>query len=313
MSLGQATAQPNFKREYGNSMNTDYADQILSAGIAIIPVKYQDKRPDEFYLPGGWEPFKTHLPAQSEVEQWFQTPHNYGVVAGWQGLMMLDFDDATEYSRWRMWATRRGGMADFVARSAFQVQSSRGVHVYVRCEQPGANRKAGKVDIKFRGYVLGPGSIHPSGTEYRALRDALILPVIKMLSDILPAELLEQSTLPAQAKRPAQIVERDPWQAAMESTQAQPVGAGAIDKIKKMFRVEDMFSNLKSTSRDGRWQLTECPFHDDKHPSFWVDTQAQLCGCFSGCTSKPLDVINLYARLHGMTNGEAIRSLARMC
>ncbi len=48
-----------------------------------------------------------------------------------------------------------------------------------------------------------------------------------------------------------------------------------------------------------------------ENPSFWVDTKAQLCGCFSGCTNVPLDAINLYARLHGISNVAAIKEMSR--
>jgi len=292
-----------------------YPYSILSAGIGLIPVQYKDKRPDAKLLPKDdngqptWQPFKTQLPSQDDLARWFITPHNYGVVTGWRGLLVLDFDDSNEYARWRMWAVKRGGLANFAATSAFQVQSSRGVHVYLRCETPGANRKIGKIDVKFRGYVLGPGSIHPTGVEYKALKDAFILPLIATLSDVLPAEMLQHTELPQNINKPMQLTS-DPWKAAMEP----PVilGNGVVDKIKKLFRVEELFTNLKSTSRDSRWQMTNCPFHDDKHPSFWLDTQQQICGCHAGCTVKPLDVIGLYARLYGMTNGEAIRVLAKM-
>ncbi|MFZ6028072.1 MAG: bifunctional DNA primase/polymerase [Chloroflexota bacterium] len=292
-----------------------YASQILSAKIGLIPVIYKDKRPDHRLLPPDgagkptWEPFKTTLPSHEDLKRWFRTPHNYGVVAGWQGLMVLDFDEATEYSRWQFWATQQGGIAKFAAQNAFQVTTSRGVHVYLRCKNTEPNRKARKIDIKFKGYVLGPGSVHPAGAEYRAIRDVLIFPVISSLSDILPAELLEHSELPQNMKRPM-LLANDPWKAAMEKS--RPLKAGVVEKIKMILRIEEFFTDLKPTSRDGRWQIAKCPFHDDANPSFWIDTQQQICGCFSGCTAKPIDVIGLYARLYGLANGESIRVLARM-
>lgn len=293
-------------------MTLFYPYEFLKAGIGIIPVQYRDKAPDHTQLPkvdghATWEPFKTQLPTAADLNKWFSAPRNYGVVAGWMNLMILDFDDAGEYTRWRLWASKT--TARFAAENAFQVQTSRGVHVYLRCEIPGANRKVGKIDVKFKGYVLGPGSIHPSGAEYRALKSVLFFPVISHLSDILPAELLETSNLPSQVKTAPLVISNDPWQSAMESS--RPAGIGAVEKIKKAMRIEDFFSELHPTSRDGRWQITCCPFHDDKHPSFWVDTEQQICGCFAGCTPKPLDVIGLHSKLYGLSNGEAIRLLAK--
>lgn len=296
-------------------MNLSYPTQFIHAGIAIIPVQYRDKRPNHAMLPIGadgkptWEPYKTTLPSDLDLQRWFTKPSNYGVVAGWKGLLILDFDDATEYSNWRLWASRVGSQARFVAENAFQVQSSRGVHVYLRSETQGANRKAGKIDIKYRGYVLGPGSIHPSGKEYRALKSALVMPLISSLSDVLPGEILTQA-VPDNVKSPVQQTAADPWSSAMHS---QPIlSNGTVDKIKRTLRIEDNFITTQRTSGDGRWLLTRCPLHDDHKPSFWIDTQHQICGCFSGCTPKPLDVIGLHARMYGLSNAEAIRVLAGM-
>jgi DNA primase len=53
------------------------------------------------------------------------------------------------------------------------------------------------------------------------------------------------------------------------------------------------------------------PTHDDSDPSFWVDTRTGLCGCFGNCelNKKSTDVIGLYAKINGITYGEAIREM----
>lgn len=294
---------------------SNYPTQFLNAGISIIPVKYRDKRPDASQLPRDaddkptWEPFKTNLPSADDLHRWFAKPNNYGVICGWKNLLVLDFDDAGEYSKWRLWASRVGGQPRFIAENAFQVTTSRGVHVYLRCETPGANRKAGKIDIKYRGYVLGPGSVHPSGIIYRALKSALIFPLIHSLSDVLPGEILVQA-VPDNVRPPVIVRAADPWVSAMQTPPA--LGNGVVEKIKKTLRIEDNFIQKSQTSADGRWYITRCPLHDDHKPSFWIDTEQQICGCFSGCTPKPLDVIGLHARMYGLDNSEAIRVLASM-
>lgn len=277
--------------------------QFLRAGIGIIPIKLRDKLPAMELLPidvhGGrtWEPFKTQLPSLDDLRRWFARPHNYGVLAGWQNLVVLDFDDMTEYITWQLWATKSGGMAAYVAQSAYRVASSRGMHVYIRLPHREKNRKAGKIDIKGNGYVLGPGSIHPTGIEYRAMRDSLNFPIVDALSDVLPAALLipsQASTSPVNAWQPAP---------------ARPApGSSLVGKVKASYDIETMFPGARSTGKG--WLLDLCPFHDDRHPSFWINTRRQICGCFAGCTPKPLDVINLYGRLHGLSNREAIFALS---
>jgi DNA primase len=67
-----------------------------------------------------------------------------------------------------------------------------------------------------------------------------------------------------------------------------------------------------------------CPFHQlDRAPSakpkFWVNSTKGICGCFvPTCQAqapggKPMDVVNFYARLKRISNGQAIAELAKVC
>ena len=80
-----------------------------------------------------------------------------------------------------------------------------------------------------------------------------------------------------------------------------------VDEVKRAHRIEDYISDITFTG--AHWGVAKCPFHEDTNPSFWVDTERQLCGCFT-CTSMPMDVIYLYARLNNLNNADAIRGLA---
>jgi DNA primase len=61
---------------------------------------------------------------------------------------------------------------------------------------------------------------------------------------------------------------------------------------------------------------SRCPFHKDDRPSFWVDDEAGLWGCYSaGCPVNAQgvaahDVINLRMWAHGISIQAAIRQLA---
>ena len=285
----------------------DWTKLWVSMGIGVIPVRYKDKRPAV-----AWEKYKTELPTPEELSTWFtQGKHNYGVLAGWNNLMVLDFDDVAEYNTWLGWAVEKPVDTDILSK-AFAVLTSRGVHIYMRLASTIKNHKVGKIDIKTAGYVLGPGSIHPSGAEYRAMRETIHLPLIMTLSDVLPAHLLVTHTEHIEGvcvPRVETVSASDPWHTVNDPT---TVSGTLIQLIRKKFRIEDFFTDKVRTSVNARWFLTRCPLHEDKEPSMWLDTEHQLCGCFAGCTPKPLDVINLYARLHGMTNELAIQELARM-
>lgn len=289
-------------------MIIENAMKFLQAGIGIIPVGYRDKRPDFRNLPTdasghpSWEIFKTTLPDVCDLQRWFSSANNnYGVVAGWQGLCVLDFDDMAEYSHWLFWAAQVGKFTKWVAENAFRVSTNRGVHVYIRLPHHEKNRKVGKIDIKGDGYVLGPGSVHPSGKVYISMRSSWNFPMIQALSDVLPAALLvSPNTEPIPVSAAA-----NPWAARPSG---QQVGGSLVKKIRGSYRIEDFFPAAKQTG--AHWLMTTCPLHDDHNPSFWIDTERQICGCFSGCTPLPLDVINLYARMHGLNNSDALAVMA---
>ena len=57
----------------------------------------------------------------------------------------------------------------------------------------------------------------------------------------------------------------------------------------------------------GRFRSARCPFHEDKKPSFWIDSELNTWGCHAESITG--DVINLYALLVGKTNSEAIKDL----
>lgn len=273
-------------------------------GVATIPVRYKDKRPEL----KSWQEFQKRLPTDTELLKWFSGSfHNLGVVVGWNNLVVIDFDTDTEYSRWGLWIAKRP-IYRWV-KQTLQVKTARGYHVYFTTSQPAQNVKLPGIDIKaIGGYVLFPPSVHPSGVQYQIISG--ILPIrINALSDVLPAELLATYTdLPERKINlpmlPVTGVD-DPWERA---SQPFDPSQDLIEQIKQRYRINDFFPKLISK---GRWAMTNCPFHDDRCPSMWVDTEYQLCGCFAGCTAKPYDVIDLYARLHNLSVQEAIRIMAR--
>lgn len=286
------------------------ATRFYTLGIGSIPVKLQQKFPNI----GSWLEYQTRLPTTGELITWFSKPGNVGIVTGWQNLVVIDFDSQNVFRSWQMWAAKQGRMsaANNVLRHAYKVNTARGVHVYLETAQPEKNKHLPGVDIKARGgYVLGAGSIHPTGVVYEAQGTSLILPHVEALSDVLPASLLLQVQQPAHVVMSSPILSTndDPWALA---DNPPPITAHLVDHIKQTLRIENLLVDTEQTSHDGRWLRCRCPLHEDDNPSFWIDTARQICGCFGGCTNKPLDVVNLYARLYGLTNTEAIYALRRL-
>jgi len=94
-----------------------------------------------------------------------------------------------------------------------------------------------------------------------------------------------------------------------------------ISVIKSKMTLASLLDQVTVRRRiSGEWELWECPFcqsektrKDGKphEPRFWVNTRLEISNCFHPrCQAlKPMDVINLYARLRGITNSDAIRRL----
>lgn len=102
-----------------------------------------------------------------------------------------------------------------------------------------------------------------------------------------------------------------------------------IDKIKAALPLAPFVApytgGLKPSGRG--WYIGRCPFHQppDDPPNkrrFWVNSESGLCGCFvprcpAFCDrridphSRPMDIINFYARLKNITTGQAVEELGR--
>lgn len=273
---------------------------LSSLGFSVIPQYLRTKIP-KFK----WGKYQTMAPSETELRRWFSVPSNGAVVCGANNLMVIDFDDIELFTEWRM-STIDSPIAAYVANNAYMVKTARGVHVYTRYAGEIRNMHFDGIDIKgYGGLVTLPGSIHPSGyvyTEYGGRE----FPVVSDLHDVLPASMMIMT--------PQRIIERRISVAEMSAADVLDMDADSpwvdLEQIKERYKIEDMLPDVVMYS-GSHWGVTKCPFHDDENPSFWVDTKAQLCGCFSGCTNVPLDAINLYARLHGISNVAAIKEMSR--
>jgi hypothetical protein len=307
--------------------NLQSAEQWLKDGIAPIPIRARDKRPT-----GSWQQYQTQLPTYQDLLTWFPADNdlNLAVVTGWQGLTVADFDSILRSHKWLLWAMKSKVTRD-ISNRTYRVRTARGMHVYILVKGAAPRSRLFPnlgVDVKGTGgYVVVPPSVHPSGAIYGSERppgqpptDKALAPRLlsEGLSDILPAaELVRAAVEDPDPDSPIRIVlpdlatvaSADPWDAAARVVEFDR--ARGLARIKNTFRIEDWFPDRTRSSSDGRWWLARCPWHDDQNPSFWIDTTRQLCGCHAGCTPRPLDVIDVFARVCSLSNEEAIRQLSR--
>ena len=296
----------------------DQAKTFLSMGIGIIPLFHRGKKPEASLIGGTWEQYSVSLPSVCDLSNWLVADwRNYGVVAGWNNLVVIDFDSMDYFNVWKLWAADRGEYINSVIEKSFKVKTSRGIHVYVSTLEPAVNdkriSKKGGIDIQaHRKFVVGPGSTHPSGYVYEAQGEMVFPIVFDGIESILPIDLfphvtaeVETGTMPA-----VEITHNNTEYNAFESASFAGDGVDLITKVKSMVRIENMITGARRTSTDSRWYVALCPFHADHNPSMWIDTRRQLCGC-NTCGMKPMDVINLYSRMHNLNESLAVTELAR--
>jgi DNA primase (bacterial type) len=290
----------------------DFAMQFLELGVSVIPLYHRSKNP----LLISWEPYKTKLSADLEIRQWFPTDwNNYGVVAGWQNLVIIDFDDIEYFNLWQLWCGTQDSDVQYIAERSFKVLTRRGIHVYLMTDKPASNSKRiakkGGIDIQAQGkYVVGPGCVHPSGHVYEPTGD-FIFPIVPDIESIMPLDLFPPvaiSDVEFHGEPPVIVPMVTQYDAFAAASVASDVDL--ISKVKQSVRIENLFSGVQKSGVDGRWLKALCPFHDDAHPSFWIDTRKQLCGC-NVCGMKPMDAINLYSRMHNISESLAVSELAR--
>lgn len=270
------------------------AERWVGEYLPVLPVHFMSKKA---MVP--WEEFQTRLPSHTELANWFYSSlRNIGLIVG-NGLVVIDFDVQEAFDYW---------LPEFLTQypgGTYMVKTRRGVHVYVHTEQPAKNYHGPLLDIKAeRGYVLIPPSIHPSGYEYQVLLDVPVLQV-ERLEDVLPEYFMPTPEV-SESVAPAQyVVCDDPWEMADSAGEVD-----SVQEIRARHSILSLLPDAEPSDRSGRWYVANCPFHDDKTPSFWIDTQRGLCGCHT-CGMRPMDVINLFARLNQVSNQEAIRELGK--
>jgi hypothetical protein len=164
----------------------DFAQQYAAAGLSVIPCLPRDKKPA---IP--WQQYQERRATASELSAWFGNgkAHNLAIVTGAvSGVLVLDVDGSE-------------GLASIADKSLPPtpcVKTAKGYHYYYR--HPGfpvrnfARRLPG-LDLRGDGgYVLAPGSVHPSGALYE-----WALPLDTGMADV-PAwllALLERPQAPA--------------------------------------------------------------------------------------------------------------------
>ncbi len=84
----------------------------------------------------------------------------------------------------------------------------------------------------------------------------------------------------------------------------------AIDEVKQKLDIAEVIGQYAALKKAGRNLTALCPFHSEKHPSFFVYPEQQSWHCFGACNTGG-DVFAFIMKKEGLDFGEALRLLAR--
>ena len=276
------------------------ANRYLNHGLAVIPL-WPDARKNPHL--SSFEEFHSRLPTPFEWRRWAKKwpTANIGLITGyWQNYVCLDFDDELTYDVWwGKWGQKAAGSQVALSPQTWQVKTRRGHHVWFQtCQDPGKSRIFVKdgLEVLLRskgGYCIVPPSIHHSGTPYKTECNALPL-VVESVFDILPG--WKEKTIP--------------------NAQGDVIAERSLFVTPTKVKIEDLIEIVAEHPNSRGAYLAWCPFHDDKRPqgtpSAWVNIEQQRFGCMR-CWERGMwwDVINVYAMLKNISNGEAYKLIRR--
>ena len=142
------------------------ATAYAQKGWFVLPLKKQSKEPARFLRHG-------YLDAtldQAKIDEWFADQElNIGLGISQSSLVVLDFDarNAGRNPKWLELLERCFSCNTHV------VGTHDGYHIYFHVEKPAQfkGKIISGIDVKHKGYVVLPPSIHPSGTPYKIVND----------------------------------------------------------------------------------------------------------------------------------------------
>lgn len=245
---------------------------LYGMGFSLIPLKPRDKTPLT-----GWRAYQKMRASRSDVEAWVKaTPNaNIGIVTGAiSGLVVLDLDSADAIAE-----AERRGLPD-----TLMVRTGKGRHVYLRHPGCKTTNRAGflpGMDIRGDGgYIVGPGSIHPSGALYAWENPPGQFTLAEMpewLAEALSTEPATKVAAPAvRLTTPARGASSKRAKGAPDPAATEPTTTCAVDEGLSRLLDELLGKPTDKTAREWRWRRkgSLSVRVDSAKPGQWYDHEA---------------------------------------
>jgi len=271
---------PNLNKSCTVALKEQRALWWLERDFLLLPVQPKSKK-----IVHGFGPYQDAIKTPERVSMWFSERSLANLaVCGTQTSFILDFDDADLY---RSWARQFPNEA----RTYTEKTPRGGYHVFAHAWRKDLQGVALIKGVELKRVVLVAPSVVNNKPYYVHVAGELL--------DLDATLVLSPLSKPLIAPR------------APRAAHVNIHAKSYLQKIKAAFSclalIQSARPGLRVPQSSKRFITVACPFHDDKEPSFWIDTDRNLWGCHA-CRVRG-DVINLYARLKGLTNTEAIREM----
>jgi putative DNA primase/helicase len=243
-------------------LNLEIAKRYRSAGLSLVPINPNTKRPCGRHLPkdedgrARWKIYQSQIVDEDTLSEWFASGlKSVAVVCGRVscpngegGLLVLDFDEARFYHAWLQ------AVGVLALDLPVQRTGGGGYQVYCFCPNPGENAKLAwvtdemedsgrSIAIETRaegGYAVLPHSLHPSGNRYQMLSgDLANIPMIPQAqADALVAAARKLDECPHTRQERAKFEEQARRQHQRKAVASRNGSASVIDAFNKAHEIE---------------------------------------------------------------------------
>jgi P4 family phage/plasmid primase-like protien len=277
-------------------MTNAFIDKYAELGFCFIPLINNQKNP---ILPS-WAEYQRRKPFASEIEEWKKRGYqNFGIVCGRvsDNLVVIDIDRAE--------LLYKLNLVEYTKKT-LTVVTQKGYHLYFRYEgtEPFQRIQRSWLDVgeekpheelRFQGegcYVVGFGSIHPSGKKYEIMEGSplSVMTVPKSVFEEIDKRWRDYHDISKVEEVPPETVKR----------------ASEIDEWKNKINLSSIIEQyVTPVRRSSKYWQGLCPFHNDHDPSFTVYNDSWFCfGCNEGG-----DVISFIQKIENLTFIEAVKKL----